>query len=234
VRGAPSAILWGDSKAAHYIGLVGAFAQAGGFSFRNVATSACPPIFDDPKRFVSQKRADGCVRAMAPMREAVRDFRVVITSASYTGYLLTDDSFIDAYERTLRSLAEDGKLVIIMAEAPVFEVYDRRCREKAIAFPGMNCAPFSGRPDPIGVAANARLQAFAARTAGVEWFDVNPYLCRDGACSPFDADRPLYYDRHHLSMPASWDLGKRIIATEGVPTPFRLIARPAAASVTSD
>ena len=33
----------------------------------------------------------------------------------------------------------------------------------------------------------------------------------------------MYYDSSHLSLPASWQIGKRIFLEEGVPFPFTLI-----------
>ena len=99
---APRALLWGDSNAAHYVGMFGAFANQDDYRFRNLAVGSCPPIFGDPKAF---------------------------------------------------------------------------------------------------------------------------YLCPQGACSAFDqSGRPSYYDARHLSMPASWALGKRILQQGGVPPPFDLIA----------
>ena len=70
----PQAILWGDSNAAHYIGVVGAFAELSGFSFRNLAIGACPPLFSDPTAFVASRRTADCIAASAPVRDTVRRF----------------------------------------------------------------------------------------------------------------------------------------------------------------
>jgi peptidoglycan/LPS O-acetylase OafA/YrhL len=219
----PQAILWGDSNAAHYIGVIGAFAEHSGFSFRNLAIGACPPIFGDPTAFVASRRTADCLAAAAPVRDTVRRFPVVIVSASYTVYLKQSARFLDVFETTVSALAEQGRLVIILGKAPVIWAYDRRCREKALAYPSMDCRPFKARADPGVTAANARLKDFAALMPRVEYFDVTDYLCKAGECSPFEGDRPLYYDSGHLSMPASWELGKRIVREDGVPVPFRMI-----------
>jgi peptidoglycan/LPS O-acetylase OafA/YrhL len=221
---APNAILWGDSNAAHYIGVVGTFAQARGFSFRNLAVSACPPIFSEPATFVKPRRIADCRAATDITRATVEQYPVVIVSASYTAYVYLDDTFFEKFYDTLGKLASDGHLVIIVAKAPVFETYDRRCREKALGYPLMDCAPFSVSPDATVTAANEQLRAFAERTPNVEYFDVTEYLCRSGQCSPFDGDHPLYYDDSHLSMPASWDLGARIMRKGGVPASFGQVA----------
>ena len=45
--GEPRAILWGDSNAAHYIGMIEAFAKRSGFRFRNLEIPSCPPLRSD-------------------------------------------------------------------------------------------------------------------------------------------------------------------------------------------
>lgn len=44
-QGEPGILLWGDSEAAHYIGVIGTVAEHEGFRFRNATLSSCPPIF---------------------------------------------------------------------------------------------------------------------------------------------------------------------------------------------
>jgi peptidoglycan/LPS O-acetylase OafA/YrhL len=61
----PKAILWGDSNAAHYIGVVNAIASAAGFRFRNLEVGSCPPIHSDPKAL---SRLDGWRIAGHPCR----------------------------------------------------------------------------------------------------------------------------------------------------------------------
>ncbi len=221
---APVAILWGDSNAAHYIGMIGAFAKKDGFRFRNLAVGACPPIFGDPKAFVAATRLSDCRDSGEIARQAIAPYKNVVISADWLMYQGRSDQFMDAFFNTVSSLEKDGKQVILIGKAPVFQNYDRRCREKALSYPRLTCPPFNAPLSADVSTINATLKAFAEHSASVKYFDSALYLCPHGACSAFDpAGRPSYYDASHLSMPASWALGETILRQNGVPPPFNLI-----------
>ncbi len=218
------AILWGDSNAAHYVGMIGAFARKQGFKFRNLEVGSCPPIDSDPKDFVSSKRLPDCRDSYEIARETIDAFPVVMISASWTGYQQISEKFLGAFFDTATSLAAKGKLVILIGKAPVISGYDRRCREKALSYPLLLCSEGSVPPSADVLGVNELLKSFAGRTPNVEYFDVTPYLCTEGSCSAFDSSgSPLYYDSSHLTLPASWKLGADIVGRQGVPRPFSVI-----------
>jgi hypothetical protein len=227
---APRAILWGDSNAAHYVGMIGAFAKTRGFRFRNLAVGGCPPILGDPAGFVRATRLADCRASQDVSRQALTGVEVVMISALWTDY---PEKFLDTFFDTVRALRNEGKLVILIGKAPVIPNYDPRCPQKALSYPFLKCPLSTAKPQKDVSRINARLKAFADRTANVEYFDVTKYLCPRGICSAFDADgHPLYYDQEHLTTPASWQLGNLILRQDGVPPPFDLIpsaAPPAAA-----
>ncbi|MBK8376017.1 MAG: hypothetical protein IPL18_14645 [Sphingomonadales bacterium] len=80
----PRVILWGDSNAAHYIGVVSAIAREAGFRVRNLELGSCPPLFDDPALFVAANRLRDCRDSAEPVAAAVRASDVVIISASWS------------------------------------------------------------------------------------------------------------------------------------------------------
>lgn len=222
---APVAILWGDSNAAHYIGMVGAFAKKDGFRFRNIALGACPPLFSDPKAFVAATRLADCRDSAATVKQAIGPFKTIVISADWLMYQGRSAQFLDAFFDTVASLEKDGKQIILIGKAPVFQHYDRRCEEKALSYPGLDCPPFTAALGADVAQINAKLKMFAARSANVKFFDTTDYLCPQNACSAFDpGGRPSYYDESHLSMPASWKLGENILRQGGVPVPFDTIA----------
>jgi peptidoglycan/LPS O-acetylase OafA/YrhL len=219
----PNAILWGDSNAAHYVGVVGTIAREAGFRFRNIEVGSCPPIQADPAPFVSAKRLADCRSSTAPIVAAVKQFDTVIISASWTTYMQSSDNFLDVFFSEVKSLAEAGKQVILLGKAPVIDGYDRRCREKALRYPLLECST-QVQPALDVIRANQRLKTFAEATPNVSYFDIGPYLCPNGTCTAFDGEgRALYYDSSHLSMPASWQLGEMIVRSVGVPGPFMRI-----------
>lgn len=219
-----SAILWGDSNAAHYIGLVGVFAHEGGFKFRNLEIGSCPPLFSDADRFASIKRAPDCNKSWPIAFEAINKYPVVIISASWSSYQSRSEDFLNAFFQTVLELANKGKLVILVGKAPVISTYDRLCWEKAISFPFVKCDT-SSVSFPTEVAEiNQKLKYFSQHTENVEYYSINEHLCPDGTCSAFNKDgKVIYYDSDHLTLEASWQIGSDIYEKEGVPFPFTLI-----------
>jgi hypothetical protein len=126
-----------------------------------------------------------------------------------------------AFESTVRDIVRAGRRVVIIGKAPVIPDYDRRCKQKAVMMPALNCeypaVPLVDKVEQI----NARLTAFANDTPGVSYFDANAILCPNRSCPLLDeSERLIYVDSTHISLDASWRLGAKIAAT-GVPTMFR-------------
>lgn len=217
-------ILWGDSNAAHFIGAIGVFAEENDFRFRNLQIGSCPPIDADASIYVNAKRVADCRDSRNISVQAVKDYQVIIISANWSSYQAKSDEFMGVFFETVQSLANEGKLVILVGKAPVISTYDRLCREKALSFPFMGCAAPSVPLATEVMNANERLKNFALEIKNVEYYDFNTYLCPDGRCSAYDGDGSLmYYDQSHLSLPASWRMGKNIYKEEGVPFPFSII-----------
>jgi peptidoglycan/LPS O-acetylase OafA/YrhL len=219
----PRALLFGDSNAAHYVGMIGAFARAEGFRFRNMASGICPPIVGDPAPFVPAHRIADCREASALFREAIEEFPVIMVSASWGAYYERSSAFSNAFLDTMQALGRRGKLVILIGKVPPIERFDRRCREKAIGYPLLNCLEATAAPAQYVLEMNSALREFAEHNANVEYFDATSYLCPQNICSAVHANgEPKYYDAHHLTLPASWQLGEAIVAQSGVPHAFRL------------
>ncbi len=221
---APRVLLWGDSNAAHYVGVVGAIAKQAGFSFRNVAIDACPPIFDDPAPFVLARRLADCRASKDAVAAALNRAEVVIIGAGWTSYAARSNKIFAATFATIQSLTAQGKLVIIMGKSPVMMSFDAHCKDKAAKLGiEQTCQSKDELMEEVK-RANAELKAFAARTPNVDYFDVTPYLCRDTTCSATDVKgNAIYYDAGHISMPGSWKIGESILRQSGVPSAFARI-----------
>lgn len=224
----PYTLLWGDSNAAHYIGIVGTFAQEAKFSFRNLEHASCPPLFSDPKDFVSPERVDGCRKSLHRMTQVLDDYEVIIISSAWTSYDSRSEKFLPNFFKTVEVLRAKGKLVILLGQIPPIKGYDRTCKEKSIGIPWVKCSSREkSKLDESVVAINAKLRDFASLLDGVEYFDVIGYMCSNGLCYAYDKNGELlYYDSGHLSMSASWKVGKGIVEKmSGVPYPFTLISK---------
>jgi peptidoglycan/LPS O-acetylase OafA/YrhL len=221
----PKVILWGDSNAAHYIGILGTFANEAGFQFRNLEVGACPPINTDVTPFAAPRRVQECNNSQELIFKTLNEYQVIIISASWPGYFHQNE-FMDAVFETVQSLADDGKLIILLGKAPVHQDYDRLCQEKTISFPGVLCEYPDEPLSRVILNTNKKLQEFASQHQNVEYYDFNEFLCPNGHCSVYDENGyPLYYDDQHLSLDGSWRLGKEIYEEIGVPYPFTLISK---------
>ena len=150
----------------------------------------------------------------------------VIISAAWTGYQSRSVGFLVQFEDTVRELLGRNQHVIILGRALIISGYDRRCREKAVSFPFVDCkAPPVPLPDNV-VMINSQFQALAERYDGAEYFAANQHLCPGGICPIFDeSGDPIYYDLGHLTLRASWQLGSEIIQAGGVPRPFASLGK---------
>ncbi len=217
----PTTLLWGDSNAAHYIGILAAFARRTRFRFRNIEVGSCPPLFSDVTPFVEARRRADCISSEELIRPHLDRASTVIVSAAYTEYRDKSRDFIPAFEATVRQLAAVGKHVVVLGKAPILAGFDRRCREKALAFPFLHCSTITAPLAPSVKDVNDELRDFAVHTAGVAYFDANAYLCANGDCSSAAPDGTmLYYDPSHFSLTGSWKVGEAIYLADGVPPPF--------------
>lgn len=205
----PSVLLWGDSNAAHYVGMVSVLAERARLAVRNVQAYSCPPVEQDPQGMVDAKRLDDCRASQAIVLPAVDAYPVVVLAGSWTGYAA---SALDAVTATAQRLAQRGHAVVLLGKSPVLQGYDRDCEHKARAFPGGDC-PKEPLPNLAAVSrVNAVLRDFADRTEGVEYFDPNHLLCPEGMCPLRNAKGDVvYFDSSHLTMQASWELGRDIV-----------------------
>ena len=221
-KGEPTVVLWGDSNAAHYVGMLTAFAERAGFGLRNIEIGSCPPIDGDPATFVNAHRLDDCRHSLSRVRPLVDSYSVVIIAAAWTGY----EDVLGTVYATAKRLADGGRLVILLGKSPVVSGFDRECRQKALTFPGAVCSMQPVKMSSKVLEVNRALRDFALRTKNVEYFDATDFLCPGGECALENAEgQPVYFDSNHLTMRASWELGRSIIARSGVPQPFLLAAR---------
>lgn len=118
---------------------------------------------------------------------------------------------------------------MILGKAPAVRGFDRKCREKALRIPLLDCGQMLVPVAADVSAVNEKLRAFAALWPNVAYFDATAYLCPHGQCTTLDsAGEPRYFDYGHLSAQGSISLGEQIVRVEGVPPAFARIATPPA------
>jgi peptidoglycan/LPS O-acetylase OafA/YrhL len=229
--GQPTILLWGDSNAAHYVGMVSAFARHAGARVRNVAHQACPPVPADAPSVQRMRRPDDCRRSLQAVWAAAAPYDVVVLAASWYQYPGAEQSAGGGASETTRRLVAQGKRVILLGRVPTQPTFDRLCREKALRYPMLHCDEAGSPLRPEVEAMNNALRELAATLPGVTYHDANDLLCPDGHCPVTDRDGdPLYHDSGHLTMAASWWLGAQVLARDGLPAAFASFGRGAATS----
>jgi len=225
-------LLWGDSNASHYVGVIEAFADAAGFGFRNAASQSCPPIAGEPRPYVYDRDLANCRASLETVRARLDDYDLVMLAASWPGYVDMRGDFLGRVFELAAALSANDTRVVLLGKAPVPDGFDRHCEAKALRFPGLDCDR-PGQPLAPDIAAvNERLRAFAATRRGVDYFDLTAVLCPGDRCTSMSADGdPLYVDPHHLSLTGARELGRGIVKRDGVPAAFAAYAaaRPAEA-----
>lgn len=220
----PKVLLWGDSNASHYIGMLATFAEMEGFKFRNMEHGSCPPLMSDPKLYVSEQIYPGCSRSLDRFYSALTHYDVLIISASWSAYQTQNVDFLQTFKTSVLTLVEQGKKIILIGKIPTFKTYDRFCKVKSLVYPYLSCEIPRQKLDEDIASSNQFLRELAARYDNVEYYEIQDELCNDKGCSPLDKNgEALYYDGSHLSLESSWNLGRHIVETKGVPEIFRKI-----------
>ncbi len=219
-------VVFGDSNAAHYVPMLEVFAQRAGYRFRNLEIGACPPMLDPVSAGVDPVRRTDCVNSLALAWPAVQGHSVVMLGASWTTYQLRSPAMLAQLRATIQSLSAGGSRVVLLAKIPTVRDYDRLCSLKQLRMPLVEC-DYSPQPMADDVAAiNTELAALAASLPGVTMFDPSAYLCSGGHCASRAPDgTPRYYDSSHLSARGAADLGRDILAREGVPAALNVCDR---------
>lgn len=217
----PAALLWGDSHAAHYIGVLGAFAEDGHFSFRNAAHSSCPPIFDGIENVLPLSRQNNCRNSIVTVKKHLDRYSTVVMGGAWSGYLRRDPAFFTYLENTIDTLLGEGKHVVLLGQVPSFKNVDRKCQQKALKTLVRNCAnEETGELLSPVPTINQSLQLLASQRQNVTYFDVSTALCQDNVCRSTVDGGLVYYDGDHLSMDGSWAVGRRLRQGDGVPDIF--------------
>lgn len=217
----PAALLWGDSHAAHYIGVLGAFTEEGHFGFRNAAHSSCPPIFEGVETVLSPARQTNCLHSIATVQKYLDRYSTVVMGGAWSGYLRRNPDFFIHLENTVEALVSNDKRVVLLGQVPMFRNVDRKCQQKALKSLVRTCPTedteelLSPRPT-----ANQTLQMLAAKWENVFYFDVSGALCQEDVCRSTLDGGLVYYDGDHLSMDGSWAVGRRLVQSAGIPELF--------------
>lgn len=221
----PTVLLYGDSNAAHFVGAFREVATALGFSFKNLAHSACPPIEGEAGPFTSAKYRERCTYSHEIMSSVINDYDTIILAASWSSYEEYGKQAGVDFRKKLKSfvsiLRAADKRVVLVGVIPRQPEFDRECVAKRTKVPFLECNASTPATEP---AINAYLEDLAEGRDQVWYLDPYPALCSAGKCSAFVHDKPLYYDAGHLSLLGSKIVGEAWLRGEGADLPSLRLA----------
>lgn len=186
-----AALVLGDSHAAQLNYFFDTAGKQQKFAVQVISASNCVPIPGfDVERIPDYSRAD-CLaqsQALAPM--LARTDRVII--AGMWQWQAQSDAFLQALADFVKTLASQGKRVIVLGQVPMFEVNVQRMQRFSVL--GMHMAP------EFNAAWKAGNSKVAERLSGIDnvyFLDLSPLPFFQHA--PYEDGMLIYQDNHHLN-----------------------------------
>lgn len=145
--------------------------------------------------------------------EAIRDknVKVVILAAFWSrrfNEMPKDYDLVNAVERTVRKLEENGKRVVLVNNVPSFPFSPTRCSQIRRFSSGETTCDIS-LSDVETASSRSRevFQTALSLHASSVLIDASQYFCREGRCSMKLGNDLLYRDNRHLNIKGSQYLG---------------------------
>jgi hypothetical protein len=206
---APVAAVWSDSHGVELAYAIGERLAPSGRSVRQYSYSSCPPVLG------LKKAPRGCgEHNERAYREILANpsVRTVILAAHWSkGGYARKPEFAADLERTITLLRRAGKQVIVVGPAPPND-YDVPRRLAILESEG-RIAEARGMTRAGLANANAYLAPLFDRLpeTGVPVVRPADFICPGNQCLLIVDGQPLYFDRHHLSLPAARKVSGMII-----------------------
>lgn len=221
----PRILLWGDSKAAQYVGFFGEIGTRYGFTVRNAEHSSCPPLFFDDRGGGIYR--ESCNRFWKVMRSGINAerFDVVIIGASW-GFYGGQEAFEEEFKATMDVVLTTGARIILLSDVPRYVGYNRSCLERATRLPfKLDCNPADGAIKPDRYTAEEYLSAFALANPGqVSFVDIKKLVCPAGQCRASIDGSPLYFDEGHISLEGGRAIARELIKSRERPSWLTVIS----------
>lgn len=196
-------LLWGDSNAAHYVSVIKEIAMLKGFSFRNVAHSACPPILERPERFARGKYVETCKLSSENVQDVWRDYKIVVLAARWKH---SNPDYLAGLKATVKTLEQEGKRVVLLGVIPRVNFADSSCLLKNAKLSFLECS--QGGESRTSLDSKNNVIRELAVANGAEYLDFSDFLCDSVSCSALLDGRYVYYDAGHLSYAGGQVLGQ--------------------------
>jgi peptidoglycan/LPS O-acetylase OafA/YrhL len=196
-----SALLWGDSLAAHYIHGLRHFASKAGINIVQATAGACAPIFDFDVGVLNRNCSafDDGIRSIIYSEKPA----AVIISASWTAYtpLFGPDVFFDALRQTVLDIRKSGTLIFLFGPS-IF--YRQSLLDLLTPVTGLKRFDSSKYLEPAIFDIDERMSRKFAGIEGVYFISILKSVCSGASCPPLVGGKvPMQWDNAHLTAEGS-------------------------------
>ncbi|MDJ1463322.1 acyltransferase family protein [Nitratireductor sp. GZWM139] len=218
--GEPRVLLYGDSNATHYIGVIAALAREAGVPFRNYAHSGCVPLNSDPSPYVTGRYLQPCVDSQQVVASDLMQYDLIFLAAAWGVYdkraTRSGGDLAGDLKAFVTALTANGTQVVLIDTVPAQPHVDGRCGRKMLKINALDCTRLGGLntiPDFI-----SDLKTIAKEIPNTSFLSLRSSICDDRTCPAFHEDgTALYFDRSHLSAEGSRKIGERFVgSSEGL------------------
>ncbi|MBB3262691.1 peptidoglycan/LPS O-acetylase OafA/YrhL [Azospirillum sp. OGB3] len=192
---APTALLWGDSFAAHYVPGLQTVADTLPFNIVQYTASGCPPIRDLP--VTARPNCQDFNRRVEEIIDR-NGIRTVIMAARWEWYMDTNALDLRRLHETVEALLNRGIRIVVLGQSPVFRFrnpYDHTY--------------FMKSDRAYSITGHAADQPVIAATQGARFVDTSDYFCEPDPCKAHPLcrirdDQGFYFlDQGHFSTRGS-------------------------------
>lgn len=222
------AILWGDSHASHFTGLVDVVGKASNIQVLAVSRGNCPPL---PNLFIN---AQGAKVACTERNDTVLKFILkqqpdyVFLAGAWGGYLLGNSlegtqgeklkTITTSLNNTLNILIKNNIKPVVLEMLPRQKKDASACYLKAKlgvnGFDLNNCTVPSLKESFPSLALEFTKLKHIFKDS-VTFINPESLFCSAGKCATYLDDIPLYRDSNHLNLQGSIKLGQRYLNSLG-------------------
>ena len=192
---APTALLWGDSFAAHYVPGLQTVADTLPFNIVQYTASGCPPIKD-----LSVNTRPNCQEFNRRVDEIIdrNGIRIVIMAARWEWYMDTNALDLRRLHETVDALLNRGIRIVVLGQSPVFRF--RNPYDHTYFMKSERAYSITGQAADLPV---------ITATQGARFVDTSDYFCDPDPCKALPLcrirdDQGFYFlDQGHLSAHGS-------------------------------
>lgn len=200
---APVGVLWGDSYANHFSGMIDELARHQGLTFMDYTMDACPPLLDF-KIAGGAQYAERCKQRNLQMIDFLKKSNIswVVLAANWP----SDPESEKSFKSTLK-LLEDMNLKITLIHANQYMTKGPGCSiRQAMHGKVMGCN--TNEDMPVNY-----LSSIDNDFKKLKVIKPNSIICKTGECDQVINGVLIYRDRGHLNDVGSRELGRQLIAS---------------------